>query len=171
MFSDNVGRFVIRYRYLLAAFVLLITAFFAYHAKNIELVANLSNMFPQNHPFVKTHNRFQDSFGGANLMLIMVAVKEGDIFNQDTLGKIYRITDELQYIPGVNRTKIFSIGARKVKNISVTDWGLTAKPLMEEVPGTEENLAYLRKAIYSNDMVYGSLVSLDDKAALIVADL
>ncbi len=40
-------------------------------------------------------------FGGANLVTIGTVVEEGDIFNPETIAKLYRITQKLKALRGV----------------------------------------------------------------------
>jgi len=51
---------------------------------------------PQKHPYIQVHNKIRNIFGGANQVLIMVQVREGDIFNSSTLKKVKWISEELE---------------------------------------------------------------------------
>jgi len=42
--------------------------------------------------------KMEEIFGGSNLVSIGVEVKEGDIFNVETLAKIFRINEEVYYL-------------------------------------------------------------------------
>ncbi len=163
--------FVINNRLLVLIVVIAITAYFFYHLLQVRVSTNFNELLPQSHEYVRIHNEFRETFGGANFLVIMVSVEEGDIFNQETLGKIRYITNELEAIPGIDRYKILSIASRKIKNPKITSWGLEAVPLMwPEVPKTEEEIETLKDAIYSNERYYGMFVSLDSKKSLIFAD-
>jgi predicted RND superfamily exporter protein len=101
-----------------------------------------------------------------------VAARQGDIFNFEMLSKIRRITDELQYVPGVDRYKVISIGAKKIKETKATAWGMEKAPfLWPDVPNTPEAIQALKRACMSDDSVFGVLISVDGKAALIMADV
>lgn len=172
MLSKRIARFIIKYRFLIIALLVIATAFFIYQFRNFRFTSNFGDLLPQRHPYVKIHNKFREQFGGANLTMIEVCVKEGDIFNAKTLGKISRITEEIMFVPGVDRYKVFSIAHRKVKVIKATEWGIEIKPLMwPDIPESEEKIEELKEDVFSDDMIYGPLVSLDNKAALIIADL
>ncbi len=139
--------------------------------RTLTLSTNFNELLPQTHEYIKVHNDFRKTFGGANFLVIMVSVKDGDIFNKDTLGKIRYITNELEAIPGIDRYKIISIASRKLKNPKITSWGIEATSLMwPEVPKTDQEMQKLKEAIYSNEAYYGSYVSLDSKKSLIYAD-
>jgi hypothetical protein len=156
-------------------FVLLVsaalTAFFAYHITFLNISTNFNDLLPQTHPYIKMHNDFRKTFGGANFLVIMLSVKNGDIFNPTTLKKVRYITLELEAIPGIDRYKILSLASQKLKKMSITSWGMKSEALMwPEVPKTEQDIQALKEAIYSNEGYYGSYVSLDSKKTLIFAD-
>ncbi|MBT4363922.1 MAG: MMPL family transporter [Desulfobacterales bacterium] len=162
-----ISRFIVSNRYLILIFISVITVFFAFQISKVEIKTELSDLLPQKHEYVKLHKKFRHIFGGANILYIDVFVKDGDIFNTDTLKKISYFTEETKFLPGVDRYKIFSITQSKVKDIKASKFGMEIKPLIPEIPETKEELDALRQKVYTNDMVYGSLVSLDSKAALI----
>jgi len=163
--------FIIKRRLLVLMMIAGITVFFAYKMRTLTLSTNFNELLPQTHEYIKVHNDFRKTFGGANFLVIMVSVKDGDIFNKDTLGKIRSITNELESIPGIDRYKIISIASRKLKNPKITSWGIEATSLMwPEVPKTDPEMQKLKEAIYSNEVYYGSYVSLDSKKSLIYAD-
>ncbi|MHB9060755.1 MAG: efflux RND transporter permease subunit [Desulfobacteria bacterium] len=170
--DKKVASLILRLRVPFLVLVCLLTVFFAWRATHLKLSYDFEKLLPQNHPYVKTYKEFQEVFGGANLITLEVAAKKGDIFNHETLSKIRRITDEIQFVPGVDRYKVISIGAKKVKETKATAWGMEKAPfLWPEVPKTPEELTALRRACMSDDAVFGVLISVDGKAALIMADV
>ena len=148
-----------------------LTFFFAYHITFLNISTNFNDLLPQTHPYIKMHNDFRKTFGGANFLVMMLSVKNGDIFNPTTLEKVRYITLELEAIPGIDRYKILSLASQKLKKLSITSWGMKSEALMwPEVPKTEQDMQALKEAIYSNEGYYGSYVSLDSKKTLIFAD-
>ncbi len=150
--------------------IFLITLFFGYHARKIEMYTAFSDLLPKGHPFIQVHDQFSKVFGGANLVLLSVEVKQGDIYNAATLTKIQKLTEFLERTPGANNYQIFSIARQKVKDVRATSWGIEVQPIMwPAVPQTPEEIEQLRSAVNSNPTIGGRLVSLDGKAALITA--
>ncbi len=168
----KVASFILRLRIPFLVVVSLLTLFFGWRATRLHLSYDFEKLLPRNHPYVKTYQEFQEIFGGANLITIEVAVKQGDIFNSRTLSKVRRITDDIQFVQGIDRYKVISIGAKKVKETKATAWGMEKNPLLwPDVPKTPEAIASLRRACMSDDSIFGILVSVDGKAALIMADV
>src|SRR2546426_5214590 len=110
-------------------------------------------------------------FGTANVLQIVLEVKEGDIYTIDTLKKIDAITRTLIETRGVNPFQVTSLTHPSVKNIVITTSGISALPLVRKVPDSQEELQPIRQAVYTAAGVRGVHVSLDDKAALITAGL
>lgn len=170
-FREALARHVIRHRFVYAALTLGVTAFFAAQVPKVRVESLLIDLFPEHHEFVETYKQYQDIFGGANLVVMSLEVREGDIFNVPTLEKVRKVTKELELLDGVNNYQVLSLAQRKVKLITVDPVaGFQAAPLMwPEVPKTDEEVAALKRLVHTTPRVHRYLVSKDDKAALIVA--
>jgi predicted RND superfamily exporter protein len=166
----RLAEFVVRRRLPVLLITLLITIFFGYFSLKVEIYTAFSDLLPQNHPYVKLHNQFGRIFGGANIVLLSVEVSQGDIFNPKALEKIKKLTEVIEFSPGVNNYQIFSIARQKVKDVRATAWGIEVQPVMwPKVPQTQEAVEQLRSLVYANPTIIGRLVSEDGKAALISA--
>lgn len=168
-----VAEWLIKMRWPIVIVTFVLTAYLGVQSAQIYLAPNLTNMLPQNHPYVKTHNAIRDEFGGVNSFVIEVAVQEGDIFTHETLTKIKAITDTLLVETGVNRYKVISITARKAKQIRAGAWGMEILPVIYgEIPETDSSkeMAELKQAVFSNDQYYRTLVSPDGKSAVILGE-
>jgi predicted RND superfamily exporter protein len=149
----------------------LITVFFIFELSELTVKTNFADLLPQNHPFIKVHNKIRNIFGGANQVLIMVQVRKGNIFNKETLKKVQWITYELEKIPGVDPYKISSIAISKKKTFKFTSGTMSIKPLMyPDIPKNKKEMDELRDNIYSNPRYYGPYVSYDSKKTLIMVD-
>ena len=165
------AQFVDQHRVVILLGILAITAFFAYQLKNLQVYTSFEDLLPQNHPFIKVHNEIRKNFGGANQVLIMVQVRQGDIFNRETLGKVQDISKQLRKTPGVDPDKIRSIAVRKMKYARISSGKMRMENLMfPTIPQTDEEMAYLKEKIYSSPRYYGPFVSLDSKKTLITVD-
>ena len=168
---QNFARFIVRQRAAILALLALVTVFFLYQCSLLTVKTDFNNLLPQKHPFIKVHNMVRGIFGGANQVLIMVQVRDGDIFNSKTLEKIKWITQEVENIPGVDPNKIRSIASSKLKDFQFSSGSLSITPLMfPDVPKDDTGLQDLKDKIYSNPRYYGQYVSYDSKKALIMVD-
>jgi len=165
------GDKLIDYRHPVSIVVLLVTGLFAYWAFQLGLVTSFGDLLPQDHPYVKIHNKYSGTFGGANNINVMISVKDGTIFTPETLNKIWKMTEGLDKVYGVNHNQIDSIAHRTVRYLKVAAGGtMRAQPVMLEMVKTQEEANNIRRIVHNAENIYGLLVSLDDKAALIRAN-
>jgi predicted RND superfamily exporter protein len=165
------GDKLIDYRHPVSVVVILVTGLFAYWAFQLNLVTSFGDLLPQDHPYVKIHNRYSGTFGGANNINIMLEVTEGTIFTPETLNKIWDMTQALDKVYGVNHNQIDSIAHRTVRYLKVAAGGtMRAQPVMLGKVTSAEEAAAIRRYVHNSENIYGLLVSLDDKAALIRAN-
>jgi hypothetical protein len=165
------GERLIDYRHPVMVLVLVITGLFAYWSFQLKLETSFGDLLPQTHPFVQIHNKYAGTFGGANNIQLMVEVKDGDIFTVPTLARIYKITEELDRVYGVNHNQIDSIGHRTTRYLRAQAGGfLKAEPVMIQIPRTAEDATQIKRIVHNTESIYGILVSLDDRAALVRAN-
>ncbi|MEH6637933.1 MAG: MMPL family transporter [Porticoccaceae bacterium] len=163
--------FCIRQRIWVLAVIAALTCFFAVFAVQVEVKTVFSDMLPQSHTYVKTHKEFKDTFGGSNMVSIMLEVEDGDIFQFEVLQKIQKITRDLQRVNGVNQFQVISLASKKLKEIRGSTYGIETIPLMwPDIPDTQDELEELRESVLNNPLVYGSYVSADLKSTLITVD-
>ena len=133
----------------------------------------LQDMFPYDHPYLKLHARFSEVFGsGGSGVAIALRAKDGDIFNQRTLSKLQKMTNEIVFWDEVYGVLTVSIASRSVKVVKALGEGeISISPLMwPEVPNNPEEMALLKKHIFSDPAYKGILVSRDGTAALVLTE-
>ena len=159
----------IRHRWLTLFAVGLVTAFFAAGLPQVELRTIFSDLFPKNHEFVKT---FKDhpNFGNPLTVTMMVKVKEGNIYNSETLDKVWRLSRDIDLVPAVDHDQILSIATEKARFSEATPFGIDSKPLMgDTAPSTPEELAEFASRVNKAPNVQAFLISPDETATLITA--
>ncbi|SOE98790.1 Predicted exporter protein, RND superfamily [Burkholderia sp. OK233] len=177
MFSVNVGlqrrfvEFCIRRRLFVVAVIAAITVVMGYFAAHVSVRTVLDDLLPRSHPYVAVHERFKQSFGGSNVVSIVVETKRGDIFTPAALETVRRITQQLQTVDAVNPFQIVSLASKKLRDVRGSTAGIDFKPLMwPDVPTSAAQIASLKESVLDNPLVYGTYVSNDLKAALISVD-
>lgn len=162
---------LIRNRKIVVMVVAIITAIMGYLGSQIQIKTVFSDLLPTNHPYVAVNQRFKATFGGSNMVSIMLETDKGDIFNPVVLGKVKKITEDLRKVEGIDTYQIISLASKKLKEVRATAEGVESRPLMwPDLPKDEAGYTTLREAVLNNSLVYGPYVSLDLKAALISAD-
>ena len=80
--------FLWRHRPAVLLVMVALTAFWLYQARYVEMYSQFSDLLPQGHPYIQAYNSHRETFGGANIITLVLQVKDGDIFNTKTLEKI-----------------------------------------------------------------------------------
>lgn len=163
--------FCIRYRLPVVVILAFATLVLSYFAVRVEVKTVFNDLLPQNHPYIKTNSAFKETFGGSNMVSIMVEVDEGDIFSESVLEKIRGITVDLNQVKGVNQFRIVSLASKKLKEVVVAGNAIENHPLMwPNLPKDGAERAQLREKVLNNPLILGTYVSTDLKSALITVD-
>ena len=119
----QIDKVVFAYPKVTAAIILLATAYFALQVPSVRIVSDYADLLPQEHTYIKTHNIIRDTFGGANNVIVAVSVKEGTIFNNDTLARIHRITQKVDELTSINHNLVSSLTHRTTRKIWLNEFG------------------------------------------------
>ena len=122
--------FTVRMRLPLLLLCLALTAVFLSQAKNAKLYDDPNEWLPPDNPIGKLNKYLQEKFGGGNLVTIQISVKNGDIFNVETLAKVKRMTREVLLTWGVVPYNVLSIAALQVRYLKATEDFLDNTPLI-----------------------------------------
>lgn len=173
--SHNLWRKLIQWqiqrRYIVLACILAGTLFFSIQIiTRLKIATDFFDLYPPSHPYIQLYKQFRKMFGTANVLTLILEVKQGDIYNVQTIAKIDRLTRRLLQIQGVNPLQVISLTHPKLKQVGVGEFGVHVSPVVwPRIPETDEDLARLKLTIYTNEGIRGIHVSLDDKAAVIRA--
>lgn len=152
--------------------IIIPTLLLAWSLPSIEVYSRFADLLPAKHDYIKNYNRMKQTFGGANVVTMSIEVEgEEDIFTTETLNQIKYVTDEVDMIQGVNHYQVASIAHPKIRRIRTTAGGLIkSEPVLpRDIPTQPDKLKQLREESFNNDIVYGTYISTDGKAALILA--
>ncbi|GAA0701887.1 MMPL family transporter [Marinobacterium maritimum] len=169
--TENFANWLIRFRIWVVSLIALITLGFGYAAQDIEVKTVFQDLLPSDHEYVKTHNAFKDTFGGSNLVTIMVEAEDGNIFQPRVLQVVDHLTRELQKVSAVNPFQVVSIASKKLKEVKASTSGIETRPIMwPDLPQTEAELQELEEKVLRNSLIYGPYVSADLSSTLITVD-
>src|SRR3990172_1028460 len=147
------------HRHAAAIVILLVTSFFAWEVRNLDISTRFSDLYPRNHPYTKLFEKYP-GFGSPFTVSLVIQVKKGTIYNPQSLRKIQEATRLVDLIPGVDHDQILSLASRKVKHVEATIGGIQASNLLTgPVPETTESIAKLREQVRSTGGVIGNLFS------------
>lgn len=115
---DKLGDFLIRFRLWVLVAIVGVTLLFGYYAIQVPMHSAFEDLLPPKHPYIKIHRQYKDVFGGANVVLISLEAKEGNIYDPSILTKLQTFTEVLELTEGVNNYQIYSLARYKTKDIT-----------------------------------------------------
>lgn len=171
MITSALERLIFAKRPLTLAALLLCTLLLLWQASMVRIDAGFEKQLPQHHPYMQTFMQYQADFGGANRLLVAVSPKSGDIFTKDFLASLKSVTDDVFFIPGVDRARVSSLVTPDVRFIEVDEQGFAGGNVIPaDFQGTPDDLARVRENTLKSGQV-GRLVANDFTAALVSAQL
>ncbi len=143
----------------------------AWFASKLEIDAGFTKLIPIEHPYMSTYLEYRDDFGSADRVIIAVMVKQGDMFTKGFIDTLNEVTDFVFFLPGVDRTQVYSILTPNVRFLEIVEEGIRAgNVLPESFQPDEVGFEQLRKNILKSDIV-GRLVATGFTGAIVSARL
>ncbi len=162
---------VFGHRRLLLALFAAITLVLGYFATQLRVDAGFAKTIPLRHPYMQTFTEYQKTFGGANRVLVALTRKGGDIFTPGFMATLKRATDEVFFIPGVERSSVVSLFTPNARYIEIVEDGFVGGNIIPATfQGTPAELRQVRENVLKSGEL-GRLVASDLKGALIRAEL
>lgn len=171
-FVDACASVLMRRRRLLLLLCLAVTMALGFSATRLRLDPGFNKMIPLQHPYMQVFTKYASTFSGANTVLVSLRWKgDGDIYNAAFMDKLRRATDEVFFIPGVDRSRVFSLFTPNVRYTEVTEAGFRGDVVVPgRFSGAPEELDKVRRNVARSGQI-GRLVSNDLRSALIRAEL
>ncbi len=158
-------------RRLVVALFIILTIFMAWQASHLKIDAGFAKLLPLKHPYMQTYLEYRDAFGGANRVVIAISSEEGDIFTPHFFQVLKELTDEVFFIPGVDRTRVMSLFTPNVRFTEVVEDGIAGGNVVpDDFEPSEEGLAKVRENVLKSNYM-GRLVASDFSAAIVTAEL
>ncbi len=162
---------VFNHRKAVVILFLVLTVFMLWQASHLKIDAGFAKLLPLKHPYMQTFVEYRDAYGGANKVVIAIKAREGDIFTPEFFDVLARVTDEVFFIPGVDRTRVMSLFTPNVRFTEVVEDGISGGNLIpDDFEPSPEGLADVRENILKSNYM-GRLVANDFSAAIVVAEL
>ena len=163
--------FLFSNRKLVLLFFLLTTMIFSFAALHLHVDAGFARSLPLEHEYIKTFLQYRSEFGGANRILVALIARDGNMFTRDFFATLKNVTDEVFFIPGVDRAQVKSLFTPNVRYTEVVEDGIRGGNVIpDDFNYTAEDFKRVRENIGKADIV-GRLVANDFSGALISAQL
>ncbi|RMR80083.1 efflux RND transporter permease subunit [Pseudomonas coronafaciens] len=161
-------RLIFNHRPAVIILCLLASLFLFWQATLVRPSTSFEKMIPLSHPFIQNMMEHRNDLANlGNTVRISVEAKDGDIFSRQYMETLRQISDEVFYIPGVDRSGLKSLWSPSVRWTEVTEEGFAGGEVIpQSYNGSEESLDLLRNNILKSGQV-GRLVANDFKSSII----
>ena len=166
-----IDRLVFGRRLVTLALFAVVTVALAWLATGLRVDAGFSKLLPVEHDYMQTFLEYRDEFGSADRVAVAVMARDGNMFTPEFFALLHKVTDAVFFLPGVDRTQVYSILTPNVRFIEVIEDGLMSGDVLpSDFKPTDESLAQVRENVIKAGVV-GRLVANDFSGALVSAKL
>jgi len=163
--------FLINYRYAIVSVFVVITLFMLYSMSQLRVETGFKKQLPLNHEYMQTFLKYEKEFGGANRVLVALMAKDGEMFTPEFFTKFEAITNQVFFIPGVDRASVRSIFTPNVRFVEIVEDGFAGGNVIpSDFSPSPEMFQRVRTNIVKSGEV-GRLVTNDFSGAMVWANL
>ena len=158
-------------RKLTLAVLTLITLFLGWQATHLRLDTGFDKQLPLGHPYIGVYKQYQKEFGGANVTLVALKQKSGDLYNESFMSTLRALTDAVYFTPGMDRARVSSIYTPDVRYLEVVEGGFAGGNVVPaDFQPTPDALQRVRENVEKAGIV-GRLIANDHSAAMVFSEL
>ena len=167
----KIATFLINNRYGIVALFLAITIGMMFAMSQLRIETGFKKQLPLDHEYMQTFLQYEKDFGGANRVLVALVARDGNMFTPEYLEAFEKITDQVFFIPGVDRASVRSIFTPNVRFVEIVEDGFAGGNVIpSDYAPSEEMFERVRSNIVKSGEV-GRLVSADFSGAMVWANL
>lgn len=168
---DAVEPLVFARRKLTLAVLAVITIVLLAFASQLKPDAGYEKTIPLDHPYMAVYKEYQRDFGGANIVLVAIQNTRGDIYQPGFLEKLRKVTDDVFFLPNVDRARVSSLFTPSTRYIEVVEDGLRgADVIPANYSPSPEMTAQIRSNVRKSGVI-GRLVANDERGAMVFAEM
>jgi predicted RND superfamily exporter protein len=167
----KIATFLINNRYGIVALFLVITIGMMFAMSHLRIETGFKKQLPLKHEYMQTFLQYEKEFGGANRVLVALVARDGDMFTPEFFKAFETITDQVFFIPGVDRASVRSIFTPNVRFVEIVEDGFAGGNVIpSDYSPSPEMFERVRSNIVKSGEV-GRLVSGDFSGAMVWANL
>ncbi len=164
----KISRIILRNRTLIIVLLFVFTAFMAYKAQSVKLSYENSSLLASNDSAMVEYRKFKDQYGEDGTVL-MIGIKNSEIFRLDQFTAWYDLGNEIRKIDGVEDVISMTRGLNLVKNERSHQFDYY--PLVKKRPSTQAEVDSLKNTILGLKFYEGMLYNRKTNSALMAITL
>jgi len=167
----KIATFLINNRYAIVALFLVITIGMMFAMSKLRIETGFKKQLPLKHEYMQTFLQYEKDFGGANRVLVALVARDGSMFTPGFFKAFEEITDQVFFIPGVDRASVRSIFTPNVRFVEIVEDGFAGGNVIpSDYAPSQAMFEQVRSNIVKSGEV-GRLVSSDFSGAMVWANL
>ena len=167
----KIATFLINNRYAIVSLFLVITIGMMFAMSKLRIETGFKKQLPLKHEYMQTFLQYEKEFGGANRVLVALVARDGNMFTPEYFEAFETITDQVFFIPGVDRASVRSIFTPNVRFVEIVEDGFAGGNVIpSDYAPSAEMFEQVRSNIVKSGEV-GRLVSADFTGAMVWANL
>jgi len=169
-----IENFVFGHRVAILALLGVFTSVMGYFALQLRMDAGFAKQLPREHEYIETFFDYKDQLFGSNRVIIVLRARQGEIWSQPFLAELQRLTDDVFFLPGVDRRTVSSLWTPNTRYFEITEEGMIADNVIpsDVLPDRmdSDDIALVRDNVIKGGYV-GRMVARDYTAAMVTAEL
>ncbi len=159
-------------RFTVMVLFLLASLWFGWQAAQLKPDASFQKMVPASHPYIANYLKYENELRPlGNVVRIAVEAQGKDIYSREYLDTLKKITDEVFYIPGVDRGNLKSLWTPNVLWMEVTEAGMAGGQIIPQgFDGSPAKIDEVRNNVVRSGRI-GSLVAADLRSTIVLVPL
>jgi len=169
--THRIADYLIRHRFFIVAAFAIITVVMMSAMTQLKIETGFKKQLPLDHEYMQTFLQYEKDFGGANRVLVALVAREGNIFTNEFFESFEDISDQVFFIPGVDRASVRSIFTPNVRFVEIVEDGFAGGNVIPaDFAPSPETFETVRSNIVKSGEI-GRLVSGDFAGAMVWANL
>lgn len=162
---NKIATYIIRYRLMWVALVLITTVFMAFEASKIELSYNFARILPSNDPVEKEYQDFRKLFGEDGSVMV-IGWQDPQLFEINKFRDWCKLSERIKETAGIKNVLSLANVYKAVRNDSLRQFDF--KPVISQIPSTQKEADSLKKEILNLPIYEGLVLNSKSNATLIV---
>jgi uncharacterized protein len=164
------ANFVVRRAWLVLVASVVLAALLATGMRKLAIELDPEAQLPANHPYIVIDRQIRKEFGGKQFVAIALVPQSGNVWTKEVLQAVHGVTFDLLNAPGIIRQNVVSLASPYARVPTDRGGSLSVEYLMRDVPADDVGITELADRYRSEPLFKGTVVSDDERAALVLAD-
>jgi len=164
------ANFVVRRAWLVLVVSVVFAALLATGMRKLAIELDPEAQLPADHPYVVIDRQIRKDFGGKQFVAIALVPQSGNVWTKEVLQAVHGVTFDLLNAPGIIRQNVVSLASPYARVPTDRGGSLSVEYLMRDVPADDVGITELADRYRSEPLFKGTVVSDDERAALVLAD-